>query len=108
MESKYNFYRKDDTFNGRKYTFPFDLTGAVILCQFKVKPALNVVTFEYKSEDGSITVPTPTNGEIFFQPRRMSYPTSIYYYDIQITFSNGTVKTYAQDKLEIFQDVSRL
>lgn len=106
MTPSYNKYRKGDTYNGRKITFPFDMTGVNVLIQFK-ESLSSTLTFEYKTEDGTITVPNPINGEIFLMPRIMEYPANTYNYDIQLTFTNGSVKSYAQDKLIIFTDVSR-
>jgi hypothetical protein len=106
MDAKYNQYRKGDTFDGRKYTFPFDLTGASILIQFRETPQSSVA-FEFKTIDNTLRVPEPSNGEVFMYPRYMDYPAATYQYDIQITFSTGRTKTYAADTLTIFQDISR-
>lgn len=102
MNPKYNLYRKGDVWNGRKYKFPFDLTGAVIVIQFKEEKT-NTVAFEYKTSDGTITVPSPeTDKEIILQPRIMNYPEAIYVYGIKITFPNNYPTTYCVDKLTIF------
>ena len=107
MNTKYNHYRKGDTFNGRKYTFPFDLTGASILIQYRETPTSSVV-FEYKTADNTLLVPDPTTGEVFMTPRIMNYPVAKYCYDIQITFADGRIKTVdTNDYLTLFQDVSR-
>jgi hypothetical protein len=106
MDTKYNQYRKGDTFDGRKIKFPFDLTGASILIQFRETPQSSVA-FEFKTIDNTLRVPEPNNGEVFMYPRDMDYPAATYKYDIQITFASGRTKTYAADKLIIFPDISR-
>jgi hypothetical protein len=108
MNTVYNQYRKGDTWEGREYIFPFDLTGCTIVCQFKVLSESNIVAFSYKSEDNTIIINDSVNGKITFQSRIMDYPVAIYNYDIQITFPSGRVSSYATDKMTIFTDVTRI
>lgn len=105
MDNLYNQYRKGDTWNGRSLTFPFSLVGVSIVAQFKRDPD-SAAVFEYKTADATITTDLALN-KCFFMPRKMDYPKGVYYYDIQLTFPNGTVKSYAADKLIIFQDVTK-
>jgi hypothetical protein len=106
MKTGYNKYRKGDTFDGRKIIFPFSMVGVSVLIQFKELSSLSL-TFEYKTSDGTITTLNALSGEIFLTPRKMDYPASTYTYDVQLTFPNGKTKTYLQDKLILFTDVSR-
>ena len=106
LQPKFNQYRRGDTFNGRKYKFPFSLVGVGILMQFKTNKE-GRATFEFKTEDNSIAVPDPLSGEMFMEKRLMNYKPDKYFYDIQLTFADGIVRTYAEDIMVIFQDVSR-
>jgi hypothetical protein len=106
MNNSYNKYRKGDTWNGRRYKFPFDLTGVSILCQFKKEPN-GVAVFEYNTNDQSIFINNAIDGEIIFNKRKMDYPVGDYFYDLELTFPNGDVRTYGESKLVIFQDISR-
>lgn len=75
-----NFFKdikKGDTFTGLKMTFyngtgstktVMNLTNVKVIIPFK-KGAGQSNAFLFSSEDGTITIPTPANGEIFLQPR---------------------------------------
>jgi hypothetical protein len=104
--NKYNQYKKGDTWKGRKITFPFDLTGVSVLCQFKPDITSDYSTFVFKTEDNTILIPLPLTGEMFFKPRIMNYPVGMYYYDVQLTFPNGDVVSYIPDTLTILQDIT--
>lgn len=102
----FNDYRKGDDWDGRLYKFPFDLTGASVLVQFRSAP-LKPVIFQFSTVDNTIEIPDPSNGEIYLRGRKLEYAVGTYFYDVQITFADGRVKTYAEDKLSIFQDISK-
>jgi hypothetical protein len=103
MDTKYNFYRRGDTWDGRSLTFPFSLVGCQIIAQFKTNSSSEVV-FEYNTLYNTFII----NGSVLtFKSRRLLYPSGIYNYDIQITFPDGRVKTYGTDKLMIFDDISQ-
>jgi hypothetical protein len=40
------------------------------------------------------------------QPKKLDYSAGEYFFDIEITFSNGVVRTYYKDKIQIVQDAS--
>lgn len=89
--------------------FPLDLTGYSVVAKFKVSPT-GVSYFEFKTADGTITIPDPTNGVILFMPRIMNVPAQQYVFDVELTPPSGEVKTiYEEDKpftWKILQDIS--
>ena len=111
-----NFFKdikKGDTFTGLKMTFydgvgenktPMDLTDFKIVIPFK-KIAGQKNVFLFSTEDGTITIPEPTNGEIFLQPRDMNYPAFNYIFDVQLITGAQVKKTYFTNYWKICQDV---
>jgi hypothetical protein len=111
-----NFFKdikKGDTFTGLKMTFydgvgedktPMDLTNCKVIIPFKKGTGQNA-TFLFSSEDGTITIPTPANGEIFLQPRDMNYPALNYIFDVQVINGANVKKTYFTNHWKICQDV---
>lgn len=104
---------KGDTFTGLKMTFydgegvdktPKDLTGYSVIMNFK-KGVGQSNAFIFSTADGSITIPNPTNGEIFMQPREMNYPAYNYIFDIQLISGSNVKKTYFTNYWKIIQDV---
>jgi hypothetical protein len=103
METAYNLYRKGNTWNGRKLKFPWDLTGARIVMEFKTSPSSSVI-FEYKTDDNTLLMPDPSSGEFWMAPRKMEYPAATYIYSVKIYFENGKFISYNVDKLTLFDD----
>lgn len=111
-----NFFKdikKGDTFTGLKMTFyngtgttktAMNLTNCKVIIPFKKGTGQNA-TFLFSSEDGTITIPTPTNGEIFLQPRDMNYPAFNYIFDVQLITGANVKKTYFTNYWKICQDV---
>jgi len=103
---------KNDTFSSVSFTFadgigdPIDLTDATVRCQFRYRTrtgaAVKTIT------DGSgITVTDATGGVLEideFTP--VDWAVDKYYYDIQITFSDGRIKTYVEGLVNVIQDVT--
>jgi hypothetical protein len=109
---------KGDTWDGFKFKIedetevnsgvyePRNLTGCVIIAQFKKEPNGTVV-FEFKTSDNTITIPTPANGEFILMPRIVDVPATTYVFDVQITYPNGVVESFDPEYWRITQDVSR-
>lgn len=104
---------KGDTFKGAKMTFyngvgdtktVMDLTGSSVIIAFK-KSKGGTTVFEFKTSDNTITIPTPTNGQIILAPRVMNYPAGNYVFDVQVTNASGVVTTYFENNWKICQDV---
>lgn len=104
---------KGNDFNGLKMTFyngvgtsktVMDLTGFSVVIDFKKGNGLNAV-FSFKSSNNTITIPTPTNGEIYLQPRKMDYPPFYYMADINLISPAGKTHTYTTINWRIVQNV---
>lgn len=104
---------KDNDFTGLKLTFYdgvgdaktiMDLTGYSFVIHFK-KGKGSTTVFSFLSSDSTITIPTPTNGEIFLQPRKMSYLAGTYIADINLINAAGKLHTYTTINWTITQNV---
>jgi hypothetical protein len=102
MNTSFNVYRQGDTFRGRTYTFPFDITGMSAVCDFKVK-INGPVMFSYRTSDNTI-IKDIENRELIFTERLFDYPEGIYIYEVVLTLADGSVASIPRDKLVIFQD----
>jgi len=71
---------------------PIDLTGVEIVSQFKTSMNDDFV-FEFKSTDGTILVPNPESGTMYFDERKMDFPAKLYFFDVQLKFPNGRIQT---------------
>lgn len=78
-----------------------DLTGCTVLCQMRQNYNFPVV----HTLDVQITDPTSGVLKIISQSFDMAGGT--YLYDIQLTFPNGSVKTYISGTITVSEDVSR-
>lgn len=115
MPNYFPNHKKGDTFKGKTIKLyngtgpgktPMDLTGVTARMQFK--PLGNRTTsFEFKTADNTLTIPVPINGTILMQPRILAPNAGDYNYDLELTFPNGTVKTYLTNVWKIVEDVSR-
>jgi len=103
----YNFpdHIKGDTFKSREITFGFDLTGAKIDMQFKSIKGGRVV-FTWSTTEDSISITDAINGVVLMKTRVLGYRKDSYIYDLQITNSNGDVRTYFGGKINITQDIT--
>jgi hypothetical protein len=64
------------------------------------------VALTLSTTDGSILISQPLNGKIQIPPRLIEIPYGKYYYDLQVTFPNGTIKTYMSGTWEIAFDIT--
>jgi hypothetical protein len=103
MDTSFNVYRKGDTFRGRSYQFPFDITGVTAICEFKNK-INGPVIFSYRTDDNTITVDLVAK-ELVFTERLFDYPEGIYIYEVVLTLADGSTTAIPRDKLVIFEDV---
>lgn len=103
-------HKKGTTWDGAEFvisetdqngnTVPKDLTGVSIVAQFKVN---NNTVFEFKNSDDSITVPTPTNGKLYFTARVMNVAPNVYTFDVILTLPNGTIEAIPTHSWTIFR-----
>jgi hypothetical protein len=109
-------FRRGDTFDGievfaqtkdsQGVLTPLNLTGASILAQFKLSIDGESV-FYFSTSDGSILVPNPLDGKLYFASRIMDYPAKMYFFDIQVVFSDGTIKTIVPThSFKLIQDIT--
>ena len=70
---------------------PINLTEASVLAEFKLPNGK--VAFKFETSDSSIIVAEPLLGKIVFAPKKIDYPENTYFFDVQITYPNGTVET---------------
>lgn len=117
MENLIVDHRKGDTWDGfslllEEYDtdgvtlIPINLTGVNVLIQFK-SHYNSAISFEFKTSDSTITIPNPLNGEILMMPRIIDVPANTYMFDVQLTYTNGTVQTIVSDYFKIYSDISR-
>jgi len=102
---------KGDTFDGLQFTLqledltPISLVGASLKCQFRPTSKKHPVAKEITNVSG-ITVSNAALGIFSIDSFLVDLEVSIYYYDIQVTFSSGVVKTYIEGTISIIQDVT--
>lgn len=73
---------------------PINLTGASIKAQFK-RDVNGPVIFELSTTNGLFEITDATAGEFTRKNFRVAVPAGRYISDLQVTFADGTVKTYA-------------
>ncbi len=103
--SIYNFpdITKGNTFNSRKITFPFSITGACIVMQFR-RRAESAVIFEWKTADDTIEILSDT--EVLMTSRDLDYPVYSYKYDMVVTLLSGVTFTYFEGTMTINENIS--
>jgi len=107
----YNFkdHTKGDTFNSRKFTFPFVITGCEIIIQFRLKSVnvnLNPVVFEWKSDDNTFEI--INEYQAVMKSKILDVPIGKYEYDLRIKFTDGVVYTYFKGTQPIITNISTI
>ena len=102
---------RGDTFNAVQFTLlsdavPIDLTGCVIRMFLRKNAKTGQIYRTFSNNVGGITVITPTSGIFQIDQFLADMPAAVYYYDIEIRFPGGVVKTYLSGILDIQQDVT--
>ena len=101
----------NDTFRSVEFTInvdgsPVDLTGTTIATEFRFRTKTGTVVKSVNNSAG-MTITDAVNGVVEideFTP--VTWSPDTYYYDVQITFTDGTIKTYVQGTVKILQDVT--
>ncbi|NSW46216.1 MAG: BppU family phage baseplate upper protein [Bacteroidales bacterium] len=108
----YNFkpHVKGDTFKGCRFTVnvnnaPLNLTGCQIRMHLRTNP-LHDSKYELSTINGKIVIIDTINGIFEIPEQIIDIPAGNYYYDIEITFPDGKVKTYINGRFEIVQDIT--
>ena len=102
---------KNDTFRSVEFIIdvdgtPVDLTGVTIQIQFRFRCKTGSVVKDIATTSG-ITITDAVNGTFEideFTP--VDWAVDTYYYDAQITFTDGSIKTYIQGTVKILQDTT--
>jgi len=109
----YNFHDhlKGDTFEGTTFTIsvngvPLPLTSALIKMSLKPNKSTLKSVLDLSTTNGRLLIIDAINGKFQVVPQIIDIPAALYYYDIQITLSNGKVKTYIEGQWKIEQDVT--
>jgi hypothetical protein len=109
---KYNFknHKKGDTLNPVQFTLiingePQPLDGMSINCMFKKKQT-DVNAVLTLSIDSGISIVNEAQGIFKIDPGVVNIPAGTYYYDIQFTFTDNTVKTLIEGTLIVVQDIT--
>ena len=113
MAQTYNFpdHVKGDTFKGQSFVYErngsaIDLTGASIkLMLKKIKTGSSYFTF---STGDNITITDAVNGSWKLDSTVINIDAGVYYYDVELTESNGNISTYLSGTWTILQDVTFL
>ena len=103
---------KGDTYDGVQFTLlntedssPIDITGAAIKTQFRYNSKIGKVQKEITNGAG-ITISDATNGVFSIDPFLIDWPANTYYFDVEMTFPNGVVRTYIQGTIKVIQDIT--
>lgn len=105
-------HRRGNTYDGTVFTVTLngvarDLTGASIKMSLKTGKDVTASVLDLTTANGKITIDSPnTLGKFRVPPQIITVPPAIYFYDIQITFSDLTVKTYVEGRWQIIQNVT--
>lgn len=118
---------KGDTFDGVRFSLfnksdesPIDLTNTNIKIQFRkdkidgtlmkevtIGYGITLITSEQVYNDETLEYDTVTyNNVLQIDPFLLDWEQRTYYYDVEVTFSNGVVKTYIKGTQAILQDTS--
>lgn len=113
-------HKRGDTFNGVLFRFtykeidgviqdppiPIDLTDATIKSKFKFGSKNGKISHEFDLDNG-IDMVDAEDGQIrLLTDMLIDWEFGDWYYDIQITFQSGVVKTYYEGTLTIVQDIT--
>ena len=113
---RYTFpeHRRGDTYYGQRFILsrpgigPIDLTDALIRMQIRYGSTRGDVAKELSTANGGLAITGPAAGEFNIPP----FPVDLdnpgeYYHDIEITFPDGSVKTYIYGTWTIIDDTTR-
>lgn len=106
----YNFpdHIKGDTWNVTNFTInvndnPKDLTSATIAMKIRDR---NGILLKSLSTGSGLTITDATAGKFKIDAQVLDISIGTHKYDIEITFPDGTVKTWIAGKITIIQDMT--
>jgi hypothetical protein len=102
---------KGDTFKGLSFAVevnetPLDLTDAAVDIWFRSGSKTGTIEKVLSSNTGGITITDDVGGVFQIDPFTVNLAAGTYFYDIQITFPDNTVKTYVDGTMKVIQDVT--
>ena len=103
-------HRRGDTWDGLSSIgveingAPASLTGATITMELKQTPS-SPTALKFSTIDSTITI-LPSLTAFSIPARIINVPPASYFYDIQINFPSGIIKTYMGGKWEILYDIT--
>jgi|VirMetMinimDraft_7_1064189.scaffolds.fasta_scaffold02143_13 hypothetical protein len=104
---------KGDSFKSVNFTLSnslgvIDLTNVSTgILQFRYNGRQGPVIKECTIAGGGLTIPAPLTGVVtLVQFDDMDWDAGMYYYDLQLTWVDGTIKTYVYGGVKVEQDVS--
>jgi hypothetical protein len=100
---------KNDTFNEITFTIKedavaVDLTGATIKIDFRKNKNTGILQVSFTIGSG-ITVDNAVGGVFTLNSFINNWVADVYYYDAEITFASGVVRTYFKGTLTVNQDI---
>lgn len=111
--TKYNFpdAKRGDTYNDVSFTINVngvaqDLTGAAIK-MWLVNANQQSPAADFNTVNGKLIITNAVGGIFRTNIGIVLLPAAQYYYDIQITFFNGTVKTWIEGTFTVLNDLTK-
>jgi hypothetical protein len=111
----YNFpdHIKGDTFDGVIFeilenNLPVDLTSAVINMDLRTSQAAETAAVRFSTSTNELEITDAVNGIFKFKEQIVNIAAATYYYDIEIIFASGRVKTWISGKWKMKQDVTHV
>lgn len=104
-------HRRGDTWDGiNSITIsvngsPINLTNATVKMEFR-QDLDAPVALTLSTTDNSIQIINAASGIIRIPSKKIEVPFAKYYYDLQVTYPNGVVKTYMDGSWEIKPDIT--
>jgi hypothetical protein len=104
-------HRRGDTWDGiNSITInvngvPINLTNADVKMEFR-QSLDSPVVLTLSTADNSIIIVNALNGNIQIPSKKIEVPFGKYFYDLQVTYPNGIVKTYMEGSWEIVADIT--
>lgn len=111
--TKYNFpdAKRGDTYNDVSFTINVngsaqDLTGAAIR-MWLIDASQQIPAGDFNTVNGKLIITNAAAGVFKTNIGIVTLQPAQYYYDIQITFTNGTIKTWIEGTLTVLDDLTK-
>lgn len=111
LAATYTFdsYYTGDTVDGVTFTFtdsegdPIDVSSCEACMEFRFGSKTGTLTKQFTESDGI----TLSGNQLILANFNQDWDPGTYYYDVQLTFTDGSVRTYITGTISIVQDVSQ-